>query len=758
MNTIIEQDKCGWVNQKGALCSWRHLKNKLYCKRHGIYEGVYTPNDIHSLTRCSGCKNLFMPAKNSSGTNKKICSKCCKRSSCVQKKATQKRQCMRKKCLGVSKHGSPCRNYALEDDIYCSKHQTYKKWKQLTDLGHKICCHWIRGCFAILADKHSQCKQCRIKYQKQENIRTKHMKQLAVAYNENPVKMNTKQCYVCCKIKQVIEFVNERCLVCYTHYCTSQFNRTQKEPCKVKLQEYKCRAKSKNIEWKISKSHALSLFNTQCYYCNDLCQMNGIDRLDNSKGYVKENVAACCAMCNMMKATHTVAEFIDMIIHLLLMNGHISNVENYNTQSVTLFKPSQHAAYARFILDAKHRDISNTISENKYNSFICRPCCYCKQYFENGCRGIDRISSTMGYDEDNCVSSCGTCNKMKNIHSLDDWFQKMKQIYKFQVLNAYDKKESHREKILRLCKTVHPFQHETFYKKPIAYDNVTICSDIEIIKNMNIVIELCETKAQLDIWNYYRRTVSSLKKRNCSKLVGRQMFILVKDNNTQTYIGIISLSSDTLCLERRDTYIGWSAHHKIKKKHINYLMNMSTCVPLQPFGYNFAGGKLLASLVFSKEVLSQFYKKYNHHLLGVTTTGLYGKSVQYSRLKCLTYVGLTKGNSVCNIDKSVTKACQEYLKTEGYDYPLKKKFIILQKAFDKLQLPKEDFLRAKPKGIYFGFTCNESQLFLQGKINNSSSAINPITTALSAHDICKWWINRWAIQRHTHLQKNERVK
>jgi hypothetical protein len=75
-------------------------------------------------------------------------------------------------------------------------------------------------------------------------------------------------------------------------------------------------------------------------------------------------------------------------------------------------------------------------------------------------------------------------------------------------------------------------------------------------------------------------------------------------------------------------------------------MNLSTCVGLQPFAFNYNGGKLLVKLAFSKEVMDKFYEKYNEQLLGIITTGLYGKSIQYDRLKELKFIGYTSGNSV----------------------------------------------------------------------------------------------------------------
>ena len=40
---------------------------------------------------------------------------------------------------------------------------------------------------------------------------------------------------------------------------------------------------------------------------------NGIDRVDSTKGYTKDNVVSCCRSCNMAKAELTVTEFFKHI-------------------------------------------------------------------------------------------------------------------------------------------------------------------------------------------------------------------------------------------------------------------------------------------------------------------------------------------------------------------------------------------------------------------------------------------------------------
>ena len=122
----------------------------------------------------------------------------------------------------------------------------------------------------------------------------------------------------------------------------------------------------------------------------------------------------------------------------------------------------------------------------------------------------------------------------------------------------------------------------------------------------------------------------------------------------------------------------------------------------------------------------------------------------------LKYLGNTKGHSSYKVPSEVTKLCNEFLKKEyNYNYDLKKKFIILQKTFDILNLPKEDILSDNPKGIYFGFTYNESKKKL--KLDNKKNIKLTDTSIKNAQDIFDWWIDRWAIQRYNNLVKTNKL-
>lgn len=293
--------------------------------------------------------------------------------------------------------------------------------------------------------------------------------------------------------------------------------------------------------------------------------------------------------------------------------------------------------------------------------------------------------------------------------------------------------------------------------------------DIEKIQIELVIIPLgrCSKTDKLrDIWNFYRDRVSSLKK---SCLHGRQIYILVKDKTSQKYIGIVSLNSDIQSMQSRDMYIGWTKELRITHKHLNYLMNLSTCVPLTPFGFNFCGGKLLACLAFSKEISEEFYKRYNNPLFGITTTSLYGKSIQYDRLKCLKFMGYTKGTGTVHIPDSTYKKCLKLLKL--LDITVSEKHISsckikkIYKVLQILDIPRKPiFFHGQSKGIYFGFTFNNSKILLNNELlpsewNDIKLAEHGINynNLKSAQEIFTFWKERYAIKRYNHLCLTRRL-
>lgn len=81
-----------------------------------------------------------------------------------------------------------------------------------------------------------------------------------------------------------------------------------------------------NKIWEISIEEFTRLASNKCYYCgsgpsnllheprfNGDFTYNGLDRMDNLRGYTLDNVVPCCWVCNRMKSKMSLKEFLEHI-------------------------------------------------------------------------------------------------------------------------------------------------------------------------------------------------------------------------------------------------------------------------------------------------------------------------------------------------------------------------------------------------------------------------------------------------------------
>lgn len=100
---------------------------------------------------------------------------------------------------------------------------------------------------------------------------------------------------------------------------------------------YKHGAQQRGLEWDLTKDKCKELFESDCYYCGKepsiKCKQssgsknagsymrNGIDRVDNKRGYLLDNCVPCCTYCNQAKKASTLDEFIGMAIRIARIHG-----------------------------------------------------------------------------------------------------------------------------------------------------------------------------------------------------------------------------------------------------------------------------------------------------------------------------------------------------------------------------------------------------------------------------------------------------
>jgi len=277
--------------------------------------------------------------------------------------------------------------------------------------------------------------------------------------------------------------------------------------------------------------------------------------------------------------------------------------------------------------------------------------------------------------------------------------------------------------------------------------------------------ELAET------WNAIRTFTSTMKN---NSNIGRNLFYTIEDEVTGKYLGVLCISSDFLDLTPRDNAIGWSRDIKTSQGMINHTAIGSTIVPLQPLGYNYMGGKLLALLCLADTVQNDWKERYGDVLVGVTTTSLYGNTKsnglsQYDGLEHWNKMGFSSGSVAFEPSRATKKMIFNWLKenhTKKYfewweaknkqGLPLKRdhKNRSLHFAYPKLGIAKELTRTEHQRGIYFSPLYDNTSEYLLKEICDDK-LVKSFDTSLEA--LTNIWKTKYAKGRISMLKKKNTV-
>ena len=277
--------------------------------------------------------------------------------------------------------------------------------------------------------------------------------------------------------------------------------------------------------------------------------------------------------------------------------------------------------------------------------------------------------------------------------------------------------------------------------------------------------ELAET------WNAIRTFTSTMKN---NSNIGRNLFYTIEDEITGKYLGVLCISSDFLDLTPRDNAIGWSRDVKTSQGMINHTAIGSTIVPLQPLGYNYMGGKLLALLCLADTVQKDWKERYGDVLVGVTTTSLYGNTKsnglsQYDGLEHWNKMGFSSGSVAFEPSRTTKRMIFNWIKenhTKKYfewweaknkqGLPLKRdhKNRSLHFAYPKLGIPKELTRTEHQRGIYFSPLYDNTSEYLRKEIGDDK-LVKSFDTSLEA--LTNIWKTKYAKGRISMLKKKNTV-
>jgi hypothetical protein len=303
---------------------------------------------------------------------------------------------------------------------YCDKHIRYEFMEKAKKENIRYC-DIARGCFTILENHQVKCTHCL------------HKARIRDRKRDGEKRSNPNQCLDCGReMTPDIRAIGKhnkllrRCIPCYTKLQKQE--TTRKERIRNYKKEYFLNkyvawnhyvkgAKRRGLDFTLTKTQFESLLIQPCFYCNHFIkdEINGIDRINNHKGYIAENVVTCCKICNITKGSQHPQEWLDKMyaIHQFhTINEPIlsSVVDKWYTTYLSRYVPT----YQHYKKNAITRNIEYTITEDDFKTIISQECYLCGlKTSDNNINGIDRKNNTLGYHLLNCKPCCGHCNLLK---------------------------------------------------------------------------------------------------------------------------------------------------------------------------------------------------------------------------------------------------------------------------------------------------------------------------------------------------------
>lgn len=149
-----------------------------------------------------------------------------------------------------------------------------------------------------------------------------------------PTRRKHYRCICDCGAEKIVEGANLKRGATKSCGCiVVEINKTRQHTAKLTNDEavfnvlysrYKTQALKRDYGFQLTKDQLKSLSKEDCFYCGEqpsqelhhkgtVLMYNGIDRIDNSKGYSKNNCVPCCGVCNTMKMSMSLHDFLAKI-------------------------------------------------------------------------------------------------------------------------------------------------------------------------------------------------------------------------------------------------------------------------------------------------------------------------------------------------------------------------------------------------------------------------------------------------------------
>jgi hypothetical protein len=245
---------------------------------------------------------------------------------------------------------------------------------------------------------------------------------------------------------------------------------------------------------------------------------------------------------------------------------------------------------------------------------------------------------------------------------------------------------------------------------------------------------------------------------------GRRLRFLVRDRQNGKLIGVFALGDPVFNLSARDAWVGWSAADR--RERLVHIMDAYVVGAVPPYA-QLIGGKLVAALVTSEEVMKAYEDKYlgrtsvianvqhSAKLVLLTTTSALGRSSLYNRLALpngpvFTRLGVTKGFGHFHLSGHLFDLMRRFLKQRKHPYASGNRFgmgpnwklRVARAALEAVGFPSAEVLKhGIEREVYGAPVAQNWKEILRGE----EQLVN--SHCLSAHDIATFCRDRWLVPR-----------
>lgn len=244
-----------------------------------------------------------------------------------------------------------------------------------------------------------------------------------------------------------------------------------------------------------------------------------------------------------------------------------------------------------------------------------------------------------------------------------------------------------------------------------------------------------------------------------SRGYGRRMRFLVIDAANGKLIGVLALGDPVFNLRVRDTFVGWTVRQR--ERNLVAVMDAYVAGAVPPYSM-ILGGKLVTSLIGSREIGAEFDRRYGTstgiisgkakraQLAMVTVTSALGRSSQYNRLRLpgleeLIRIGRTEGWGHFQVPEGVFADMRELLKRAGHPYASGHQFgegpnwriRVIREALKLVGLDPDLLRHGISRDVYAMPLAANWQRYLQG-LDSHATLDRPTAQVISQAAVARW--------------------